>query len=94
VNTSTIKVLRRPVEFTLAAPIAVMYQLGEVAAGSAPGPDAHLEGVEGEIGVQARGELPAHDAAAEDVDHECGVDPSGERADIRGRLRKGSLTYD
>ena len=47
-----------------------------------PGPQAHLKGVEGEVGAQAGEQLPAHDATAEHVDDERGVDPAGERPAI------------
>lgn len=60
----------------------VVDQLGQVAARAAAGPDAHFEGVEGEVGVQARGQLPAHDPAGEHVDHEHRVDPAGEGSDV------------
>ena len=75
--------LRRPVEFALNAPIAVMHQAGDVLAGSLPGPQAHVEGVERQIGAQAGGHLPAHDHPAEHVKNERDVGPPGVRADIR-----------
>ncbi len=38
-----------------------------------PGPQAHLQGVQGEVAAQACRQLPAHDASAEHVDDERGV---------------------
>lgn len=62
--------------------VAVIFELGEVPASPAAGPDSHLQRVEGEIGVQAARELPAHDTTGEHIDDERGVNPSGEGADI------------
>lgn len=46
------------------------------------GPDAHLQGVEGEVGAKTRRELPTDHAAREHVDHERRVDPAGEGSDV------------
>src|SRR5678815_3535770 len=53
----TVKVLRRPVESALAAPVRVMHQ--PLQPGLAA-PDGHLEGVQGQIGTQRPRGLPAH----------------------------------
>ena len=59
-----------------------MDELAGVVSVAGPGPQAHLEGVEGQIGAQAGGDLPAHDAAGEHVEDEGDVDPAGEGAHI------------
>jgi len=62
--------------------VAVMYQAGDVVAGALPSPQAHVEGVECQIGAQRGGHLPAHDHPAEDVQDERDVGPAGMRADV------------
>ena len=59
-----------------------MDEPGDVFPGPLPGPQAHLEGVEGEIGPQAGRDLPAHDPARVDVEDERGVNPAGPGADV------------
>src|SRR6266516_2268558 len=54
----TIEVLRRPVEPTLHAPVAVMHQAVQVCVGAAL-PDGHLQGIQGQVGAQVGGQLPA-----------------------------------
>ena len=64
--------------------IAVMHQAGDVLAGSLPGPQAHIECVERQIGAQAGGHLPADDHAAEDVEDERDVvQPACVRTQVR-----------
>src|SRR5665647_1845701 len=82
INTSNIKVLRRPVESSLNSLVAVMGQPGDVTPLALAGPDAHLQGVQREVGAQRGGQLPADHPPGEHVDHERGVDPSGERAAV------------
>ncbi len=59
-----------------------MHQRAGVVSFAGPCPQAHVEGVEREVGAQRGGQLPAHDAAAEDVDDKGGVDPAGEGAAV------------
>jgi hypothetical protein len=51
-NTSLIEVLRRPVEFALHAPVAVMDQADEICTCALTRPDRLLERVQREIGAQ------------------------------------------
>ena len=76
-------------------------QAGQVATFALAGPDAHLQGVQGEVGAQGLGQLPAHHAAGEHVDHERRVDPAGEGAAVGDvsdpqlvGCRCGELTFD
>ena len=59
-----------------------MHKVSGVVALTAPGPQPHLKGVQGQVGAQAPGELPAHDAAAEHIGDERRVHPPGERAAV------------
>jgi hypothetical protein len=63
------EVLRRPIEFTLDAAVAVV----DEAVTWLPSVQGHLEGVEREIAAQRGRDLPADDEAAEDVDDEGDV---------------------
>src|SRR4051812_42847832 len=81
-RTSVIEVLRRPVEFALDSAVAVMGQAGDVVASALLCPQAHVEGVKGQIGAQAGGHLPADDHPGEDVEDERDVGPPCKRADI------------
>jgi hypothetical protein len=47
----------------LPAAVGVMNHPVDGLAGMRAGPDAHLQGVEGQVGAQAARQLPAHDAA-------------------------------
>ena len=67
----------------LNSPVGVMHQAGDVLAGPLPGPQPHVEGVQGQVGAQAGRHLPAHDQAGVHVEDERGVDPAGEGADSR-----------
>jgi len=58
-----------------------MYQLGQVPAGPAAGPDPPIQRVQSKISVEACRELPADDASGEHVDDERRINPSGERSD-------------
>ena len=77
-NTSQIRVLRRPVESTLAAVIVVMDQPGEVIGGC---PRGHLEGLQGQgLGRQASRDVPADDREPRPSRHEsdvCDPEPVG-----------------
>ena len=64
------------------AAVGVMNEPVDGPAGVGAGPDAHLKGVEGQVGAQRSGQLPAHDPAGVHVDHEGGVYPAGERAAV------------
>src|SRR3954453_13041471 len=61
-NTSVIKVLRRPIESALAALIGVHQHLGQ-AVFARPAPDAHLQGCLGEGGVVVLAHSEADDPA-------------------------------
>lgn len=58
-------------------------QAGDVLAGALPCPQAHVEGVERQIGAQRRGRLLADDYPAEDVQDERDIGPPRARSDIR-----------
>jgi hypothetical protein len=60
----------------------VVRESGDVLTGALPGPQAHVEGVQRQVGTQRRGHLPPHHHSAEDVDDERGVDPAGVGADV------------
>ena len=60
-----------------------MCQPGDVLSGPLACPQAHVQGVQGEVGAQAGGHLPADHHAGEDVQDERGVDPARVRADVR-----------
>jgi len=71
-----------PSTSALSAAVGVVHQGAGVVAVVVAGPQAHVEGVQGQVGAQRGGDLPAHDAAAEDVQDEGAVDPAGEGADV------------
>ncbi|GAA4978162.1 hypothetical protein GCM10023317_00240 [Actinopolymorpha pittospori] len=48
--------------------VGVMGEPGDVVPGAVAGPQAHVEGVQGEVGTQTGGHLPAHDHAGEHVE--------------------------
>jgi hypothetical protein len=81
IATPLIEVLRRPVEFALAATIGVMDQL-DVGAGAAL-MQRHPRRVEDQRGAHVAGELPADDPAAVGVDDEREETPR--RASSAGR---------
>jgi hypothetical protein len=60
----------------------MMDKSGHVLSGSLPGPDPHLQRVEGEIRVQRGRHLPAHDHSRKHIDDERGIHPSRKRPDI------------
>jgi hypothetical protein len=66
-----VEVLRRPLEFTLAAAVGVVHEVGQKAA--SPLPERHLQRLQGHLGAQRARQRPADDHAAEHVDHEGGV---------------------
>jgi hypothetical protein len=66
-----IEVLRRPLEFTLHAAVAMVDEPGKVALAL---PEGHLQGVEGKVGSQVVGRLPAADEAAESIKDEGHTD--------------------
>jgi hypothetical protein len=70
----TAKVLRRPVESALAAPVRVMHQPLQP---GPPAPDRHLQRVQRQVGPKRPGSLPADQEAAEGVDDERHVDEAG-----------------
>ncbi len=57
-------------------------QAGDVLAGALTAPQAHVEGIERQIGAQRCGCLPAHDHPAEDVQDERHVGPARVCADV------------
>jgi hypothetical protein len=69
----TVQVLRRLVESTLAARVAVVDQ---PATAQLAAPDGHLQRVQGQVGAQVGGELPTHQQAAEHIQDEGDVDPA------------------
>ena len=81
-----IEVLRRPVEFTLRSPIAVVDQLIT----RRPGVERLLQRIEGDIAAERAGHAPAHEAAREDIDDAGDVGnaaPGGVGARMRAGLR-------
>src|SRR3954453_11386531 len=62
--------------------LRVVNQPAEVSTGAPAGPDAHLQGIEGQVGAQRLRQLPADHTAGVDVDDEGGVDPAGEGAAV------------
>jgi len=87
----TAKVLRRPVESALAAPVRVMHQPLQLGLAV---PDGHLQGVQGQVSAQRPRGLPAHDEAAERIDDEGHVDeprPGRHIGQIRNPQPVGSL---
>src|SRR5947208_6438551 len=70
--TSTIEVLRRPVEFALASVIGVVHDAN---GGSAMG-NGHVERVEHQLGAEMVGHRPSDDAAAERVDDHRDIEPA------------------
>lgn len=67
-----------------------MDQAGDVLAGPLPGPQTHVEGIQGEVGAQAGRHLPADDHPGEDVQDERHVGPPGVRPDV-GQIRDPEL---
>lgn len=74
--------LRRPIEFALAAGIGVVYQTGDELIGLSAGPQGHLQRVQRQRGGHRRGGAPADDATGEHVDHERGEHGPGPGRDI------------
>jgi hypothetical protein len=67
-------------------------QTGDVAAGPLPVPQAHVEGIECQIGPQRCRHLPAHDHPAEDIQDERDIRPPGMRSDV-GQVLCRPLEY-
>ena len=83
----TAKVLRRPVESALAAPVRVMHQPLQLGLAA---PDGHLQGVQGQVGAQRPRGLPADQEATEGVDDQGHVHKARPGRDI-GQIRHPQL---
>jgi hypothetical protein len=64
------------VDSALGSAVAVMGQTDDVLLGPLPGPQPHVEGVQGEVGAQAGGHLPADQHPGEHVDHQRRIRPA------------------
>ena len=73
------EVLRRPLEFTLAAVVGVGDRL---VVPLFAGGDGHLQSVGRQTLPHVTGELPAHDAAGVDIEDDCEVTPALPGTDI------------
>src|SRR5262245_42899675 len=73
----TRRLLRRPVESTLATLIGVMNHLGRV-----PLRERHVEGSEDELGAQMRFHGPTDDATTPGIEHHGEIQDAGPRRDI------------
>jgi hypothetical protein len=58
--------------------VRVMDQPAELPAGPPAGPDAHLQGIQRQVGAQAAGQLPADHPPRKHIDDKGGVHPAGE----------------
>src|SRR5665647_2663550 len=74
INTSTIKVLRRPVESALGTGITVVDQPAHVVPGAAAVPQRHVQGVQRQVGLHGPRGPPPDDHPGEHVDRERDVD--------------------
>ena len=72
--------------------VAVVDQAGDVLAGSLPGPQAHVESIQRQVGPQTGRHLPTHDHPAEDVKDERDVGPARVRADV-GQIGHPQLVW-
>src|SRR3712207_3941459 len=52
--------LSRRATYCLGAPVRVVNRPAELPAGATAGPDAHLQGIQRQVGAQRAGQLPAH----------------------------------
>jgi hypothetical protein len=78
INTSQLKVLRRPVESALRPLVGVMNDVRR-----APLRRRHVQGVEDDPGVQRVAHTPAHDAPAEDIEDNGEIEKARHRRDVR-----------
>src|SRR5918998_3745082 len=69
-RTSTLEVLRGPLESALRAPVRVMNEPADLVAVAGALPQPLLESVCGQVGAQRSGAAPAHDAPRVDVHDE------------------------
>jgi hypothetical protein len=76
-------VLRRPLEFALAAGVAVMDQPVDRVTVTTAVPQRHVERVERQVGRHRLRCAPPDDHPGEHIDRECDVDEPGERRHIR-----------
>jgi hypothetical protein len=78
-NTSVIKVLRRPVESALAASI----RMNDQSWGRSPLLDRHVQRITNQLGSHARGHGPANDSTGLQVYYDSQVQPSRAGEDVR-----------
>jgi hypothetical protein len=76
-----VKVLRRPIEFALDAPVGMMDKL--IADLAAARPDRHLQSIEGKLGAQRIRDLPPDDPAGKQISDKSGIHKTAGRIDIR-----------
>ena len=80
--------LRRPVESTLGAAVAVMHEAGE--RGGATVAHRLLQSIEDQVGAHRVGDSPADDAPSEHIDHERDVHKPTPGRDV-GKVRDPQL---